>query len=169
MQTGIFIVFEGGDVKKTWISQRGAVRYIITINATFWNTTTVACRTTLTHNSEASEIIAREAALETQKKMPSALGLHIWSQQKHTVTRAWDNLFEGFLWKLRVVTVRHGNIYHQSSTRTGTDPWREWLTEIFCNFGPYGETFLERAARGKLLPWLPEARFNLILSSVTEN
>lgn len=52
MQTGIFIVFEGGDVKKTWVSQRGAVR-IITVNATCWNAATVACRAPLTCYSRA--------------------------------------------------------------------------------------------------------------------
>lgn len=112
------------------------------------------------------------AALEPGKKPSSAPGLQIRSQQKNTGTRSRDNSFEGFLWNLRVVTITHGNIYQHSRTRTDTAPWREWLKEIVCNFGPHGETFLVRVARqreGNTYHSCLKHGLNLILSSVTEN
>lgn len=87
--------------------------------------------------------------LETQKKKYPALELQIWSQQNYTMNRSWDNLFGGFLSKCCSHNYT-GNLYtwnHQSSTRTHTDPWRKWLKEMLCNFGRYGQTFLERVAK----------------------
>lgn len=133
---------------------------------------------TLTHNSQVfkkkkeKQNTPNEAALETQKKMSSAAGLQIWSQQKRTVIWSWENLLEGLLWKLRVATITHGNMYHQRSTRTGADPSREQLKEISSNLGPYGETFLERETReqeGNFYRDCLKHGLNLILSSASEN
>lgn len=163
MQSGIFIVFEGGDVKKTWISQRRAVRYIITISGTLWNPTTRTQKYSHTQPVGICTDGCDEAAQEnTEANVSSALEMQIWSQQKYAVTRSWVT-------DLRVCLKVTGSDKHgwqcPPPESTGTSRlrpvqrmargnilqlWPQWGSLL----GNGGET-----ARGKLLLWLPEAGF----------
>lgn len=174
MQSGIFIVFEGGDVKKTWISQRRAVRYIITISGTLWNPTTRTQKYSHTQPVGIYTDGCDEAAQEnTEANVSSALEMQIWSQQKYAVTRSWVT-------DLRACLKVTGSDKHgwqcphlqRAPGQADTDPCREWLGEIFCNCGPNGGAFLETGVRqqgGNFCCDCLKQGLNLIVSSVTEN